>query len=112
MKTAAVLGFKGGKGVATLLGTLIGLSPVIGLIALASWLFTYFVFRYSSLSAIMSALVTPAVALILGFGQAFVVMIIMAALLIWRHKENIMRLRDQTKDFIMSLNVCFKSPSR
>lgn len=94
------LGFKGGKGVATLLGTLIGLSPVIGLIALASWLFTYFVFRYSSLSAIMSALVTPAVALILGFGQAFVVMIIMAALLIWRHKENIMRLRDGTEPMV------------
>ncbi len=87
------LGFKGGKGVATLLGTLIGLAPMVGLIALAAWLFTYFVFRYSSLSALMSAVITPLVAFLIGFGEMTFVLVIMAGLLIWRHRENIERLR-------------------
>ncbi len=94
------LRFKGGKGVATLLGTLIGLHPLLGLIALGSWLFTYFVFRYSSLSALMSAVITPVVGLMIGFGHVFFVLIIMAALLIWRHKENIERLRSGTEPLV------------
>lgn len=94
------LGFKGGKGVATLLGTLIGLHPLLGLIALGSWLFTYFVFRYSSLSAVMAALITPPVALIIGFGNAFIVLVIMAVMLLWRHRENIERLRTGTEPIV------------
>lgn len=94
------LNFKGGKGVATLLGTSIGLSPVLGLIALGSWLFTYFVYRYSSLSALMSAIVTPLIGYMIGFGHAMVVLAIMAALLIWRHRENIARLRDGTEPMV------------
>jgi len=91
------LNFKGGKGVATLLGTLVGLSPLLGLIALATWLFTYFVFRLSSLSALTAAITTPLVALLIGLGQMFVLLLIMAVLLIWRHRENIERLRDGTE---------------
>ncbi len=94
------LGFKGGKGVATLLGTLIGLSPLLGFMALSAWLFTYFVFRYSSLSALMSAVITPLVAFLVGFGDMVVVLVIMAVLLIWRHKANIERLRDGTEPMV------------
>ena len=94
------LSFKGGKGVATLLGTLIGFHGLLGLIALGSWLLTYFVFRISSLSALMSALVTPVVALLIGFGNAFVVLVLMSALLIWRHKENIKRLQNGTEPMV------------
>ena len=102
---AALLAYSNGsndnfKGVATLLGTLIGLQPMLGLIALGSWLFTYFVFRYSSLSAIMSAVITPPVAFIIGFGNAIVVLLIMAGLLLWRHRENIERLRTGTEPMV------------
>ncbi len=94
------LGFKGGKGVATLLGTLVGLNPLLGLIALAAWLFTYFVFRYSSLSAVMAAVITPAVSLMIGFGTSFFLLAIMSGLLIWRHRENIDRLRAGTEPMV------------
>lgn len=94
------LRFRGGKGVATLLGCLIGLSPIVGIMALAAWLFTYFVFRYSSLSAIMAALVTPPVAALIGFADMFALLIVMAAILIWRHRENISRLRDGTEPIV------------
>lgn len=94
------LGFKGGKGVATLLGTLIGLSTLLGFVALSAWLFTYFVFRYSSLSALMSAVITPLVAFLVGFSDLVVVLAIMAGILIWRHKANIERLRDGTEPMV------------
>ena len=94
------LGFKGGKGVATLLGTLIGLSTLLGFMALSAWLFTYFVFRYSSLSALMSAVITPLVAFLVGFNDMVVVLAIMAGILIWRHKANIERLRDGTEPMV------------
>lgn len=94
------LGFKGGKGVATLLGTLIGLSTLLGFMALSAWLFTYFVFRYSSLSALMSAVITPLVAFLVGFSDLVVVLAIMAGILIWRHKANIERLRDGTEPMV------------
>ena len=94
------LGFKGGKGVATLLGTLIGLSTLLGFMALSAWLFTYFVFRYSSLSALMSAVITPLVAFFVGFSDLVVVLAIMAGILIWRHKANIERLRDGTEPMV------------
>ncbi|MGI9391619.1 MAG: glycerol-3-phosphate 1-O-acyltransferase PlsY, partial [Boseongicola sp.] len=94
------LGFKGGKGVATLLGTLVALLPVLGLIALVSWLFGYFVFRYSSLSALLSAAVTPIVAYAQGHTSYLLLLIIMAALVWWRHRENISRLLNGTEPMV------------
>lgn len=86
------LNFKGGKGVATLLGTLVALLPMLGLIALGSWLFGYFVFRYSSLSALLSSAVTPLVAYAQGHTSYLILLVLMAALVWWRHRENIKRL--------------------
>lgn len=94
------LKFKGGKGVATLLGTLVGLSPFIGAIALFAWLFTYFVFRYSSLSALVSAALTPPLAMLLGFAQMSVVLMLMSGMVFWRHRENIKRLQDGTEPMV------------
>jgi glycerol-3-phosphate acyltransferase PlsY len=91
------LRFRGGKGVATFLGALYGLTPVLGVAASVIWLLTAFLFRYSSLSALVSAALTPFVAWLAGYGQMMVVTGLMAAVLIWRHRENIARLRAGTE---------------
>ena len=91
------LGFKGGKGVATFLGTLFGLSFVLGAVACLIWLLTFVIARYSSLSALVASAAMPIVAVALGQTERLVVLILMAAVLIWRHRENITRLRSGTE---------------
>lgn len=86
------LGFKGGKGVATLFGVIVAMSPLTGFLALCSWAFTFFVFRYSSLSAIMAALVTPPIALFSGNQHMIAMLLVMAGMLLWTHRANIKRL--------------------
>ena len=87
------LGFKGGKGVATAAGVLIGANSWLGLATLGVWLGVAFTLRYSSLAALCAALAAPAVAFALGLGTDWVIAIgVMSALLIWRHKDNIKRL--------------------
>lgn len=87
------LGFKGGKGVATALGVLIGISGWLGLICAGTWLLTALVTRYSSLAALVAAAVAPLAAWALGQPMLVVgVVAILAALLILRHRENIQRL--------------------
>ena len=87
------LGFKGGKGVATAAGVLIGANGWLGLATLGVWLGVAFTLRYSSLAALCAALAAPAVAFALGLGTGWVIAIgVMSALLIWRHKDNIKRL--------------------
>ena len=87
------LGFKGGKGVATAAGVLIGANGWLGLATLGVWLGVAFTLRYSSLAALCAALTAPAVAFALGLGTNWVIAIgVMSALLIWRHKDNIKRL--------------------
>lgn len=91
------LKFKGGKGVATFLGTVLALSWPVGLAACAIWIACAFAFRFSSLSALMAAVMTPVFAW--GFGQReFVVLTCFLAVLIWlRHRENIIRLLSGTE---------------
>lgn len=87
------LRFKGGKGVATFLGILIGLKWSIALIFAAIWLSIAYLTRYSSLSALIASLLTP---LLLWFWirdvQAAGLMAILALLLWFMHRENIARL--------------------
>lgn len=88
------LGFKGGKGVATAAGVLLGASGWLGLATLGTWLFVAFTFRYSSLAALSAALAAPLFSALLGLDNAWIIAIAcMSALLIWRHKDNIKRLR-------------------
>lgn len=96
------LGFKGGKGVATFLGALYGLSFLLGAAACLIWLLTVVIARYSSLSALVASAATPFVALIMGQSDRFVVLAAMAAILIWRHRENIARLRAGTESKVGS----------
>ena len=86
------LGFKGGKGVATYIGTLLGVAPLMVLVFAAVWLAVAFVSRYSSLSALVATLVIPVALWILGTPEAALVTAVMTAISYWRHKANIERL--------------------
>ncbi|OGI39704.1 MAG: glycerol-3-phosphate acyltransferase [Candidatus Muproteobacteria bacterium RBG_16_64_10] len=86
-------GFHGGKGVATALGVWLALNPGVGLLLIGTWLATAAVFRYSSLAALMAAAVAPLyVAWRMPQPAYIVMMAIMSALLVFRHRANIARL--------------------
>ena len=91
------LGFKGGKGVATFLGTLLALDWRLGLAACAIWLVTALVLRISSLSALVAAALTPLIALILDGPSLAAVTAFMAVLIFIRHRANIERIRSGTE---------------
>ena len=87
--------FVGGKGVATALGVLLGLNPWLGLATLITWLVIAYAFRYSSLAALMSAVFAPFYfGLLFGLDQPqkLLAVIIMSALLVFRHRSNIANL--------------------
>lgn len=86
------LGFKGGKGVATYIGTLLGVAPLMVLVFAVAWLSVAFITRYSSLSALVATLVIPVVLWILGVEEVAVVTAVMTVITYWRHKQNIERL--------------------
>ncbi len=86
-------GFKGGKGVATALGVLLGLTWPVALATLATWIAMAVLFRYSSLSALTAALLAPVYMWQLNGQQAYVTMAaVLSLLLIWRHRSNIRNL--------------------
>lgn len=86
-------GFKGGKGVATAAGVLIGLNPWLGIGTLVTWLIIAYFFRYSSLAALVSALFAPFYQLLIwGPGPTAIAAGVMGLLLIWRHAANIQKL--------------------
>ena len=86
------LGFKGGKGVATFMGTLFALNVVAGLFAGATWLAVAKLMKYSSLSALVAAAATPLVLFTLGKPAYAVAALVMTLLIFIRHKANITRL--------------------
>lgn len=87
------LGFRGGKGVATALGALMGLAWPVALAAVSTWLFMAVVSRYSSLSSLTAAVLAPVWALVLGLPEAYLAGIaVMSIVLVWRHRANISRL--------------------
>ena len=96
-------GFKGGKGVATILGVLLGTHWLLGLGTIGVWLGMAFTFRYSSLSALVAASSSPVMAWYITQSQVITFCIaIMAALLIWRHRSNIKNLLSGKEDKIGS----------
>ncbi|CAI8943443.1 glycerol-3-phosphate 1-O-acyltransferase PlsY [Methylocaldum szegediense] len=85
--------FKGGKGVATALGVLLGFAWAAGLAALATWIIVAFVSRISSLAALVASVLTPFyVWFLTGSEQLTGAAGVMALFLIWRHRGNIERL--------------------
>ena len=87
-------GFKGGKGVATAIGVLLAWSPLLALCCVAIWLAIFLWTRVSSLSALVAAFCAPWIAFIIIPDKQMPIMVLaMVALLIYRHRDNIMRLR-------------------
>jgi glycerol-3-phosphate acyltransferase PlsY len=87
--------FVGGKGVATALGVLLGLSPWLGLATLVTWLVVAYAFRYSSLAALVAAVFAPFYfGLMVGGTMPFelLAVIVMSVLLLFRHAKNISNL--------------------
>jgi glycerol-3-phosphate acyltransferase PlsY len=86
------LGFKGGKGVATFIGCLLGLKPLAVLAFAAIWLGVAFTTRYSSLGGLVASAAMPPVLWALGEGTMAGVAVLLTLLLWWKHRENIKRL--------------------
>lgn len=86
-------GFRGGKGVATALGALTALDPLLGLLLALTWIAIAFTSRYSSLAAIVSAVFAPVYAwALLPTRSGVLMVIIMALMLLWRHRRNMANL--------------------
>jgi glycerol-3-phosphate acyltransferase PlsY len=94
------LGFKGGKGVATFLGCLAGLDLWAALAFAAVWLAVAFVSRFSSLAALAASAAAPAVLWLRGEPRMAAAFALLAALLWWRHRENLRRLAAGTESRI------------
>ena len=95
------LKFSGGKGVATGLGVITILSPISGFLFVLTWIIFAFLFRYSSLSALLSFLVSSISTVYLMKGDIFLGTLMITCVVFFRHKQNIKRLLsgDESKIF-------------
>ncbi len=91
--------FQGGKGVATALGVLMGVSPLLGLGVALTWLGVAWFFRYCSLAALLDAVLAPVYYALAAdvlwwnfHGPVFGLLCAMGILLVWRHRDNVNRL--------------------
>lgn len=95
------LRFKGGKGVATALGVLLGFSGALGVSVAVVWLVVAMVGRYSSLAALVAAASAPSIAMVYHASETTIIAIsVLAIVLILRHKPNIRKLLAGTEDRI------------
>ncbi|OGT33537.1 MAG: glycerol-3-phosphate acyltransferase [Gammaproteobacteria bacterium RIFCSPHIGHO2_02_FULL_39_13] len=93
-------GFKGGKGVATAVGAILGLSFISGILVAAAWAAVAFIVRYSSLASLVAIILAPIFLLLFAKAAFFIPAVLIAALVIWKHKENIERLKNKTESKI------------
>lgn len=102
------VGFKGGKGIATSAGVLLGLMPFAVLLLLAAWILLFLTTRYVSVASVGAAIALPLLTLWGSWHHGriqdgtwnkplFVFSVIIAVLAIWKHRSNIQRLRDGTE---------------
>jgi glycerol-3-phosphate acyltransferase PlsY len=102
-------GFKGGKGVATACGILFGINWILGLATLGTWIIVAVFMRYSSLAALVAAVFGPIYFVFLfGFQPMVLALVLVCALLVWRHRSNIQNLMSGTESRIGSKK---KTPS-
>ena len=88
------LKFKGGKGVATYLGIILALSFKFGIIFAATWLLISFIFKYSSLASMIGALTVFAYSIILGNNTLNIFLFVTFIIILYTHRENIIKLKD------------------
>lgn len=91
------LGFRGGKGVATYIGVLIGIAWTTALVFAVAWLATAVIFRYSSLAALVATLAVLLYVALTGGPLMMPTIAAMSALLLWTHRTNIRRLAQGTE---------------
>jgi glycerol-3-phosphate acyltransferase PlsY len=96
------LKFKGGKGAATLLGVLIPLLPIAAIVYAAIWLILLLTIRISSVAGMTAAISAPVSALVLKQNTLLPMLLGFALLVLWKHRENILRLRKGTEPRIGS----------
>jgi glycerol-3-phosphate acyltransferase PlsY len=94
------LRFKGGKGVATYLGIILGISFTLGIVFSVAWLFIAIIFRYSSLSSILSSMIVCVYSFYSGNEMQSYFLFIIFVIIIFTHKENITRLKNSKEDKI------------
>jgi acyl phosphate:glycerol-3-phosphate acyltransferase len=104
--------FKGGKGVATAAGVLFGFNVWLGVATVATWVAIAFFFRYSSLAALIAAIFAPLYAFwLFGWSAILPVVIAIAALLVWRHRDNIVRLMAGTESRLGQKSASASDPN-
>jgi len=91
------LRFNGGKGVATFLGTIVAVDPVLGITALGAWVIAALLFRISSLAALIASAAAPLFAYYFISGDSWMAMAFMTAVIFFRHKDNIGRIAAGTE---------------
>jgi len=96
-------GFRGGKGVATACGILFGINWILGLATLSTWLIVAFFTRYSSLAAMCAAIFAPVYCVFLfGVEPMGLTLTLICVLMLWRHRNNIVKLLDGSETRIGS----------
>ncbi len=94
-------GFRGGKGVATLIGVLLGFHWLLGTAFVLGWLLVALLFRYASLAAIAVALLTPLFCWLLITPWPYLAGVsLMSVMLVWRHRSNLKQLLNGTENRI------------
>jgi glycerol-3-phosphate acyltransferase PlsY len=91
------LKFKGGKGVATYVGILFSINIIFGFIFISTWMMTFLITKYSSLSSIIASLLVP-IYLILFEDSNSIFFIIMFVLIFYTHRENVKRLKNKEEN--------------
>jgi len=91
------LKFKGGKGVATYVGMLFCINYILGFVFIISWLITFIIFRYSSLSSLIASLTIPMYHFFIIDNNNYYFFIILFILIFFTHRENIKRLINNTE---------------
>jgi glycerol-3-phosphate acyltransferase PlsY len=91
------LGFKGGKGVATFLGILLALAWPAGIAACIAWLIGAGLTRMSSMGGLLAAGASSVLVILMGYGTAYLLCLLLTLIVFWRHRANITRIRAGTE---------------
>jgi glycerol-3-phosphate acyltransferase PlsY len=100
------LKFRGGKGVATAFGVMLGVAWPIGIMAILTWLATAFLFRFSSLAALVAVAAAPLFCFWMRASDDFLLLAVMAGFIFFKHAANIRRLRAGTEPKIGRAKTC------